>query len=407
MWQFGRWMGFVRGTIVLFEVVRQLSRRAAHHENTSMLKPAALALFCVVFVVGCAGMSEEVLTAEPVRQSDVVSTPTPETPVSAVAVSGTVRAPESDNARGEAEAAAAAALDFLSRLDVRQREAAVLSYDSDLIRNWSNLPPGVLRFERNGVRVGDLDKIQQKALHDFLATGMSPYGYDMVTAVLAAEGVLEESARARRVGWNADNYWLAFFGEPSRMDAWRWQFGGHHLAINMSVRDGRITMSPTFLGIEPARFTDAEGTHEPFTDRIDAGLAVINSLDGDARESAVLNRRPDDLRSGTAPIGIVPFEGAPVDSFLPAQQQAVMDAVALWVELMPEHSAQARLAEIEDGLQNTYFGWYGPTDGTGAIHYVIHGDTVLIEFSIQDPLGADTGHIHSIYRDPTNEYGIR
>ena len=407
MWQFGRWMGFVRGTIVLSEVVRQLSRRAAHHENTSMLKPAALALLCVVFVVGCVGTAEDVLTAEPVQQTGVVSTPTPEPPVSDAIDPDSVRAPESDNARGEAEAAAAAALDFLSQLDERQRGVAVLPYDSDLIRNWSNLPPGVLRFERNGVRIGDLDKIQQEALHDFLTTAMSPYGHDMVTAVLAAEGVLEKSARARRVGWNADNYWLAFFGEPSSTDAWHWQFGGHHLAINMSVRDGRITMSPTFLGIEPARFSDAEGIHEPFADRIDAGLAVINSLDGDARASAVLNRRPDGLRSGTAPIGFVPFEGAPVDSFLPAQQQAVMDAVALWVELMPEHSAQARLAEIEDGLQNTYFGWHGPTDGTGSIYYVIHGDTVLIEFSIQDPLGADAGHIHSLYRDPTNEYGIR
>lgn len=404
---FGWLKGFVHGTIVLSEVVRRLSRRAVHHEGPLMLKPAVLVLFCVVFVVGCAGMSEEVLSAEPVQQTDVASTPTPEAPVSDATDPDSVRAPEADNARGEAEAAAAVALAFLAQLDERQREAAVLPYDSDLIRNWSNLPSGVLRFERNGVRIGDLDETQQEALHDFLAAAMSPYGYDMVTAVLAAEGVLEESARARRVGWSADNYWLAFFGEPSSTDAWRWQFGGHHLAINMSVRDGRITMSPTFLGIEPARFTNAEGTHEPFTDRIDAGLAVINSLDGDTRESAVLNRQPDGLRSGTAPIGIVPFEGAPVNSFLPAQQQAVMDAVALWVELMPEHSAQARLAEIEDGLQNTYFGWYGPTDGTGAIHYVIHGDTVLIEFSIQDPLGANTGHIHSIYRDPTNEYGIR
>ncbi|MXZ40555.1 MAG: DUF3500 domain-containing protein [Caldilineaceae bacterium SB0666_bin_21] len=371
-----------------------------------MLKPTVPVLFCVLLVVGCAGISEEVSSAESVQQTDVAGTPTPEALVSDVIDLSPINASEADDARGETAAAAAVALDFLVQLDERQREAAVLPYDSDLIRNWSNLPPGVLRFERNGVRIGDLDETQQEALHDFLATAMSPYGYDTVTAVIAAEGVLEESARARRVGWSADNYWLAFFGEPSPTNLWRWQFGGHHLTINMSVRDGRISMSPTFLGIEPARFSNAEGVHEPFKDRIDAGLAVINSLDGDVGASAVLNRRSDDLRSGTAPIDFVPFEGASVDSFLPAQQQAVMDAVALWVELMPEHNAQARLAEIEAGLQNTYFGWHGPTDGTGAIYYVIHGDTVLIEFSTEDPLGADAGHIHSIYRDPTNEYGV-
>ena len=399
-------MNSKHGTIVLFEVARWLSRRGVHLQKPSMLKPAVFLLFCVMVVVGCADVPEEMETAEPAQPVASADVTEPDIPHDGTAEQSPVREPGFDGARGEAEAAAVAAADFLAQLDERQRTAAVLPYESDLIRNWSNLPPGVLWFERNGVRIGDLDEMQQVALHRFLATAMSPYGYDTVTAVIAAEGVLEESARARRVGWSADNYWLAFFGEPSPVNPWRWQFGGHHLAINMSVRDGLISMSPTFLGIEPARFSDAEGTHEPFADRIDAGLAVINSLDGDVGASAVLNRRSGDLRSGTAPIGFVPFEGASVDSFLPAQQQAVMDAVALWVELMPEHSAQARLAEIEDGLQNTYFSWHGPTDGIGSIYYSIHGDTVLIEFSTEDPLGADAGHIHSIYRDPTNEYGV-
>ena len=296
-------MVFVRGTIVLSEVVRRLSRRAVPHKKPSMLKLAALVLCCVLLVVGCAGMSEEVSSAEPVRQTDISSTPTPEAPVSDVTDPSSIHASESDDARGETAAAAAVALDFLAQLDERQREAAVLPYDSDLIRNWSNLPPGVLRFERNGVRIGDLDEMQQEALHDFLATAMSPYGYATVTAVIAAEGVLEESARARRLGWSADNYWLAFFGEPSPTDAWRWQFGGHHLAINMSVRDGRISMSPTFLGIEPARFSNAEGTHAPFMDRVDAGLAVSNSLDGNIAATALLNEHPRDLQSGTEPVG--------------------------------------------------------------------------------------------------------
>lgn len=381
-------------------------RGTVHHENTSMLKPAALVLFGVLFVVGCAGISEEVASVESVQQTDVSSTPTPEAPVSDVTDPHSVHASDVDNARGEAADVAALALDFLAQLDERQREAAVLPYNSDLIRNWSNLPPGVLRFERNGVRIGDLDEMQQEALHDFLATAMSPYGYATVTAVIAAEGVLEESARARRLGWSADNYWLAFFGEPSPTDAWRWQFGGHHLAINMSVRDGRISMSPTFLGIEPARFSDVEGTHAPFMDRVDAGLTVINSLEGAHRVGALLDEHPDDLQSGTEPIGFVAFEGASLEFFSAEQRQAVLDAAALWVNLMPEHSAQARLEEIEAELAHVYFGWHGSTDGTDSIYYVIHGATVLIEFSTEDPLGAAEGHIHSIYRDPTNEYGV-
>ena len=371
-----------------------------------MPRSIAIVLLCAAFAVGCAASSGEE-SSEPGRQPGAVGAAKPEVPASGTTDSSPVREPVSDEARGEAEAAATAAADFLVLLDARQREAAVLPYDSDLITNWSNLPAGILRLERNGVRIGDLDEEQRTALRDFLATAMSPYGYETVTAVVAAEGVLEESARARRLGWSADNYWLAFFGEPSATNPWRWQFGGHHLALNMGVRDGRISMSPTFLGIEPARFSDARGTHAPFTDRVDAGLAVINSLEGDVAASAVLGEHPDDLHSGTGPVGFVPFEGASLEAFSSEQHRAVLDAAALWVNLMPVHSAQARLDEIEAELQYAYFGWHGPTDGTGSIYYIIHGDTILIEFSTEDPLGAAEGHIHSIYRDPTNEYGVR
>lgn len=400
-------MNSKHGTIVLFEVARWLSRRGVHLKKPSMLKPTISLLFCVMLVVGCAGVSEEPETAEPAQPVASAGAAEPDIPHDGTVEQSPGREPRSDGARSEAEAAAVAAADFLAQLDERQRAAAVLPYESDLIRNWSNLPAGILRFERNGVRIGDLDETQQEALHDFLAAAMSPYGYATVTAVVAAEGVLEESARARRVGWSADNYWLAFFGEPSPTNPWRWQFGGHHLAINMSVRDGRISMSPTFLGIEPARFSDADGTHEPFTDRIDAGLAVINSLEGSQRTAALLDEHPNALQSGTGSVGFVPFEGASLESFSAKQRQAVLDAAALWVNLMPEHSAQARLEEIESELVHAYFGWHGPADGTGSIYYAIHGDTVLIEFSIKDPLGTAEGHIHSIYRDPTNEYGVR
>lgn len=371
-----------------------------------MLRSMAIVLLCATFVVGCAASSGEE-SSGPARQPGAVGTAKPEVPASGTADPSPGREPVSNDARSEVEAAATAAADFLALLDGRQREAAVLPYDSDLITNWSNLPAGILRFDRNGIRIGDLNEEQRTALHDFLATAMSPYGYETVTAVVAAEGVLEASSRARRLGWSADNYWLAFFGEPSAANPWRWQFGGHHLALNMSVRDGRISMSPTFLGIEPARFSDVNGTHAPFRDRVDAGLAVINSLDGDVAASAVLGEHPHDLQSGTGPIGFVPFEGASVESFSLEQRKAVLDAVALWVNLMPVHSARARLDEIEAELQYAYFGWHGPTDGTGSIYYVIHGDTILIEFSTEDPLGAAEGHIHSVYRDPTNEYGVR
>ncbi len=70
--------------------------------------------------------------------------------------------------------AVSAATAFLESLSSEQRVTAVLELGDSRRSNWSNLPPGSVRFERNGVRIGDLDLEQTDALHHFLAVAMSP-----------------------------------------------------------------------------------------------------------------------------------------------------------------------------------------------------------------------------------------
>ena len=136
----------------------------------------------------------------------------------------------------ESYAAVDAANALLDALDSDQGSAAVLEFDSPLRPNWSNLPPSMTRFEHNGVRIGDLDATQTELMHDFLRAALSPDGYAKVVGIVGAEDALAASS-GRQL--SADNYWLAFFGEPSADDPWGWQFGGHHLAVNVTVVDGR------------------------------------------------------------------------------------------------------------------------------------------------------------------------
>ena len=83
----------------------------------------------------------------------------------------------------------------------------------------------------------------------------------------------------------------------------------------------------------------------------------------------------------------------------------LLDAVALWVGLLPPASAQERLAEIAADLGDIYFAWHGDVDAGRPIYYRIQGPTLIIEFATQSRVGGDHAHYHSIYRDPTNEYG--
>lgn len=326
---------------------------------------------------------------------------------------------------GEKELAsiASAALDFIELLDEQQHEAALHPFDSNKRPNWSNLPADMLPFDRNGVRIGDLDGAQLNAMLAFLSTAMSADGLDTVTAVVAAELVLAESSRASRSGLSEGNYWLAFFGTPTPTEPWAWQFGGHHLAVNMSISNDRITMSPAFIGVEPAVFgadavarafpahggeraSDETETVAPFAGEIEAGLELVNSLSAAPHDAVFLSRRPSGLITGAGRDGVIPeLEGSQASGWSSAQKQDLLNLVSLWVGTLPPHNAAMRMREIEARLDDTYFAWYGPIDGSGAIYYRIQSPVLIIEFLTRGPVDASNGHYHSIYRDPTNEYG--
>ena len=60
------------------------------------------------------------------------------------------------------------------------------------------------------------------------------------------------------------------------------------------------------------------------------------------------------------------------------------------------------MAELKANLPRTYFAWSGSTRNGGLAYYRIQGPTIVIEYA---PQQGDIDHIHTIYRDPTNDYG--
>ena len=303
------------------------------------------------------------------------------------------------SAQEETRAATAAAQRFLKTLDEGQAGQAILPLGSPLIANWSNLPAKNTRFERNGVRVGDLSAGQRAALSDFLSKALSRRGHRLVRGVVEAERVLAASWWASLLGWSPGNYWLAFFGAPGAGQDWNWQFGGHHLALNVAVRDGVMSMSPSFIGIEPATF-ESDGTQwAPLADHVARGAALMKALP-DPQWQAAAAGRPRELHAGAGRDGVIPPpEGSLVGDWTEARQRQLMELIGLWVRVMPQAAAERRLAEIEGERSRLRFAWYGPTDGSDPIYYRIQGPTLIIEFS------ATGNHYHSIYRNPTNEYG--
>ncbi len=93
------------------------------------------------------------------------------------------------------------------------------------------------------------------------------------------------------------------------------------------------------------------------------------------------------------------------------QKAMLLDLVSEWTGIAEDTSAAARLAEVKEGLGETYFAWSGPTDVESGknikSYYRIQGPKLFIEYAPQ-PLGGDLSmHVHTMYRDPTNDYGKR
>jgi hypothetical protein len=78
-----------------------------------------------------------------------------------------------------------------------------------------------------------------------------------------------------------------------------------------------------------------------------------------------------------------------------------LDLIGAWIHILPDDAAASRMAALKSKIDETYFAWYGPTINGKAAYYRIQGPALLIEYAPQ----GSTSHIHTIIRDPSNDYG--
>ena len=203
--------------------------------------------------------------------------------VSRPAADGGSASGESGADAGTLASAVTAADEFLASLSDDQRAAAVFEFaDLDAKRNsWSNFEQG--DFDgRQGARFGDLDEDQKALAMAVLASVLSAGGYEYVEGAMAAEDQL--------IPGNIDEYYLAFYGEPSTDEPWTLQFGGHHLAIHISMGGGILSVSPYFQGVQPIVLDVDGATIEPMANDTNNMFGLFESLDDEQLAAARLTR---------------------------------------------------------------------------------------------------------------------
>lgn len=289
------------------------------------------------------------------------------------------------------------------------KEQVSFNLDSRERHRWSNLPAG--RTARPGVSFGEMSDDQRNLLFAFLSASLGEAGYQSVAKVMAAEAYLAADSRSGRMSWSPENYWLSVYGTPSNTGRWAWAFGGHHLALNISMDNGVVTsMSPSFVGSEPARFTLNGIEYDVITDMHEAGFAIYKTLSGEQKQQATLSRFPRSLAVGANKDAVVPVPvGISLKEMNEDQRELALNAIYHWISHQPDENALPRMQEIASQLDQTFFGWYGELSINSRSYFRIQGPSLIIE--LQGGLGnvgssADgLGHYHTIYRNPTFDYG--
>jgi hypothetical protein len=322
------------------------------------------------------------------------------------------------------EAMVAAAHDLLAALSADDRARVAFPVDAVEWQTWAN--PEFMQFD-TGLRLEfQPSEVREKALA-LLRVSLSPEGFTSVRAMMLVNGFLGDVVELPTVlgEWS---YNIALYGTPDLHAPWGWQLFGHHCAVNCLVVDGRMVVSPVFLGAEPDEIDEGPhaGLADLFADRIDAGLAVMAALPEAQRSQATVYAQmvdpamppgrvhPGDERHLAGAFQdnrVIPSEGLRIAEASEDARRRVLDVVATFVRLLPEGPRAARMREIEAHLDETWFSWIGGHQPGDVFYYRVQSPVVIAELDHHGGVFLDydtpkTFHIHTVLRTPHgNDYG--
>jgi hypothetical protein len=309
-----------------------------------------------------------------------------------------------------------AANQFLSLLDESKARQTNLSFDDPRRVDWHNIP----KPTRKGLSLRDMKLPQQEACHELLRSALSESGYEKAVRIMALENNLKEGEK-NLVGSplrDPFRYYLTIFGQPGSSGRWGWSFEGHHFSLNFVIDDGQVVAhSPSFWGANPATvkiFVEggpAVGTRT-LADEEQIAFDLTASMTKEQQERAIIaNNAPADYRGAGVP-SPPRFEpiGLAVADMTETQKKLIASLLNAYTSHLAGPLALQRQQEIQaDGLDKIYFGWAGAVQPGKGHYYRVQGPSFVLELvNIQaDPAGNLANHIHSVWRDPRGDFGVK
>jgi fructose-1,6-bisphosphatase/inositol monophosphatase family enzyme len=318
---------------------------------------------------------------------------------------------------------AAAADTFLEALTADQRVRAEHPLASVEWRTWLNVH---MNHFRHGILLEELPMATRELALDIVRATLSVRGYDQARTIMRINALLAEISG----DWRAFGEWpyfLTIFGRPDAGEPWGWQLDGHHLCLNALVIDGRLVLTPAFMGAEPRDINSGPlaGTLL-FGPEEGTGLALIRSLDAGQRDRAIIH--PSIHEHDISPLlqngfdgrmlagafhdnAVLPYQGVVGTDLTEPQRRLLLDVATSYVGWSSDPHAEVRLDEVVAHLDETWFSWYGGYDDVEPFYYRVHSPVILIEFDHHPGVVLDNDsptrhHVHTVVRTPNGgDYG--
>jgi Protein of unknown function (DUF3500) len=292
---------------------------------------------------------------------------------------------------------------FIQSLNEMKQKKAQFSFDEMNRYEWHYLPATMVA--RHGINVKDLDSTQKQHLYNLLQAYLSEEGYAKTKSIMDFEYLLKElePENANRI---PENYYAAIYGVPGKDSVWGWKFSGHHVALNFTIVNNKLTFAPFFFGVYPATVKDGpKKGMRIMKDEEDIGFELINSLTPEQKLKAFFQLKAfsDIVTTNAGQVGPLQPVGILARDMTITQKAILNKLIVAYLLAMPQGIAKTRMQKIETADINAIrFGWAGGTQPGKPHYYRIQGNTFLIEF---DNTQSNANHIHTVWRDFKGDFG--
>jgi hypothetical protein len=277
-----------------------------------------------------------------------------------------------------------------------ERALAHGSLDDPRLKEWSYLPG-----DRPGLPVEGLSAEQHELVLELLRSAHSPEGADLAVGAVEVERVRRELVSGSVP--DGDRYWVRVHGDPGGEEPWGWRINGHHLAVHAIVVGGSVTITPHFLGSEPAETPTGRrllGLEE------DLARTLATGLDPDQRTLGITSDlAPPDILTRHDPVAyptLLP-SGIGRDQLRPEQRDVLDRLVRRYLDRAPrEYADRCWSQALEAGDDRIRFAWAGPTQRGEGHYYCVTAPDFLIEY---DNTQDHANHAHSVWRHLRDDWG--